>query len=619
MPGIFGFFDNKNQGSHAKLLADMASGLDLDLTAKFESYLEPGLGIGRISLGIVNPEPQPIWNDDRTLCIVMEGELYDTRSLSVDMSGLGHRLLTSNPAELMLCLYQEYGEAFAERLNGAFVAAIWNATQKRLVLVNDRMGLYPLYYASVNGRFLFGSGVRALLADASLSRQVDRVSIAQFLTFDHPLGDRTLLSAVRLMPQGSLLVVEQGDYSIQPYASLQYPKTYPLHREEEYREELVLLLRQAVARQAADVLPKAIMLSGGLDSRVLVALLNEIDADWPFYTFTWGLPGCDDARFAAEISRFTRAEHHFFELKPDFLLSTAEESVRITDGMGNIVNLHAFVSLDEETRYAQMIYKGFMGDAMFGRAVEPILWADYDPGVGVQAHLRLHELQGVLTFLPAEHHTLFTDEFQRDVGNAVMDSYQAGMEASGTTQLAAQRLYFDLTQRVPRMTIKGVEVVRSKAFVRLPFCDNDLLHFAQQVPLGMLQDRHLIREAFQTTFPKMASVPFSWTGLPMVDNFRSISMRARRLLQWHLYQRGISSQSEVRWRPYKDYQGWFRTVLRDWVEGILLSQSSLDRGYYNPEFVKQLVAEHMAGANHTVKLGALLSIELWHQLCIDGA
>jgi len=191
------------------------------------------------------------------------------------------------------------------------------------------------------------------------------------------------------------------------------------------------------------------------------------------------------------------------------------------------------------------------------------------------------------------------------------------MEASGSTQLAAQRLYFDLTQRVPRMTINGVEVVRSKAMVRLPFCDNDLLKFARHIPLGLLQDRHLIREAFQITFPKMASVPFSWTGLPMVDNFRSVSMRARRLLQWHLYHRGLSKQPDIRWRPYKDYKNWFRTVLRDWVESLLFSERFLERGYYQPQFIRSMWAKHLAGEDYAVHFGAMLAIELWQRLYID--
>ena len=139
MPGIYGFLDDLNQDINQKLLDDMAAALDPGLTAHNESNLEPGFGFGRTSLGIVNTEPQPIWNDDRTICVVLEGELYNTQSLVNEMSASDHELLSGNPAELILCLYREYGEAFAERLNGAFVAAIWNATEKRLLLVNDRM------------------------------------------------------------------------------------------------------------------------------------------------------------------------------------------------------------------------------------------------------------------------------------------------------------------------------------------------------------------------------------------------------------------------------------------------------------------------------------------------
>ncbi len=116
----------------------------------------------------------------------------------------------------------------------------------------------------------------------------------------------------------------------------------------------------------------------------------------------------------------------------------------------------------------------------------------------------------------------------------------------------------------------------------------------------------------------MAKVPLSWTGLPMVENFRNLKMRGRRLLQWHLHQRGLSKTPEVNWRPYKDYRSWFRTVLKDWVEGILLSDRFMQRGYYRPEYVRRLVAAHMAGEDHTVSLGAMIAIELWHRQFIDG-
>jgi asparagine synthetase B (glutamine-hydrolysing) len=372
-----------------------------------------------------------------------------------------------------------------------------------------------------------------------------------------------------------------------------------------------------VQRQAVDDLPKAVMLSGGLDSRVLIACLDEMDASWPLHTFTWGIPNCDDARYAKEIAAMTRARHHFFELKPDFLLHTAENSVRATDGMGNIVNLHAIANLDEEIPYSRVIFKGFMGDAMFGFAVVPPFWGDYDEDTATQVHLGVHESQGVITFHPNSHSNLFTAGFLAQVGDGVMAEYRAGMAAAGVRQLASQRLYFDLTQRVPRMTLNGVEVVRSQAFVRLPFCDNDLLDFSIRTPLGLLLERRLVQRAFTQAFPAMAKVPLSWTGLPMAESFRSLFMRGQRLLQWHLYKRGLSSHPDISWSQYKDYRTWFRTVLRQWLEGILLSDRFMQRGYYQPESVRKIVAEHMAGEDRTVALGALAAIELWHRQFID--
>jgi asparagine synthase (glutamine-hydrolysing) len=547
----------------------------------------------------------------------MEGEVYDVSRLKHELEQKGSPYTGEGQAGLLLRLFDVFGEAFASKLNGAFVAAIWDLLERKLWLVNDRMGLYPLYYAQYGDTFLFASGVRALLAHPDLPRTIDPVAIAQFLTFDHVLNDHTLLMGGRLMPQGSIMTIHNGSYTIRPYNRFTYPEIYPLSKEEEYQEELVFLLRQAVIRQAADDLPKAVMLSGGLDSRIIIACLNEMEADWPLHTFTWGIPDCDDARYAKEIAAMTRAQHHFFELKPDFLLRTAENSVRITDGLGNIVNLHAIANLDEEVSFSRVIFKGFMGDAMFGFAVVPPFWGDYDQSTAIQVHFGVHESQGVITFHPAEHERLFMPGFLAKVGDGVMAEYRSGMAAADVRQLASQRLYFDLTQRVPRMTLNGVEVVRSQALVRLPFCDNDLLDFSIQTPLGLLLERRLVQRAFTQAFPSMAKVPLSWTGLPMAESFRSLFMRGQRLLQWHLYKRGLSSHPDISWSQYKDYRTWFRTLLRPWVEGILLGERSMERGYYQPEAIRKLVMEHMGGEDRTVALGALLTIELWHRQFID--
>ena len=183
--------------------------------------------------------------------------------------------------------------------------------------------------------------------------------------------------------------------------------------------------------------------------------------------------------------------------------------------------------------------------------------------------------------------------------------------------LANQRQYFDLTQRARRCALNGVEVVRNKYLVRLPYSDKDLVEFSMKIPPGYLHEKSLMGLAFSQNFPELAKTPLASTGLPMISCAREVFLRAANLLQWHLDKRGIHWTQLSTRRPYKDYNNWFRTILRPWVEGILLDEQSLGRGYFQPEYVQNMVAEHMAGNDYTTKLGSLLTLELWHREFMD--
>ena len=177
-------------------------------------------------------------------------------------------------------------------------------------------------------------------------------------------------------------------------------------------------------------------------------------------TLTFGIPGCDDARIASEVAAALGTSHQFLELKPDWLLGLAEEAVRITDGLGNIVNLHVLAPLEANGRSDQVLYKGYLGDALLGYALKRQMWGDYEAETRYQVHMGVHGEHGVVNYDRLEQTKLFTESFQDQVGHAVCQAYREGMDKSGSSQLANQRLYFDLTQRVPRMTLNGVEAAR---------------------------------------------------------------------------------------------------------------------------------------------------------------
>lgn len=593
----------------------MADALESDSRFDRALHTEPGVGLGRVGLGFSGSGGAVVWNDDRTLALVMEGELYDTPALERAMSDGRHPPVRSQ-AELMLRVYERCGTRCLGRLNGAFAVAIWDRRERQLVVFNDRLGLQPLYHAEVNGRLLFGSGVRALLADRGLRRTVDVVAIHEFLIHDHVLDDRTLLESVRLLPQASVLTCRgDGSVTIHPYWQLRYPDHYEPEPEETYVEQLGHHLRQAVHRQREAVRPSAMLLSGGLDSRLLLGMLCEEGGE--VQTFTFGLPGCDDAVVAAEVARTCRTSHRFFELKSDWLTDMADEAVRSTDGLGNIVNLHAMANAEAQSRHADVLYKGFLGDALLGFAVFRQMWGDYQDPARYQVHRGVHRANGVLNYEPSDDSQLLTDAFRARAGDGAYQAYRDGLDRAGSRQLANQRLYFDLTQRVPRMTLNGVEVARTRAVVRLPFSDNDLVDFALTVPPGFLFERYLPKAALVSLFPGLARIPIAGTGRPLRSCARDVIAQVRTLMAWHLRKYGLDHLASPPRRPYKDYDGWFRAGLRPWVEHLLLDRRTLDRGYFNPDYVRQLVTAHMNGANHAVRLGALLTLELWHRQVID--
>ena len=165
MPGLVGFVKDISHEQAKTLLQSMAYELDADQRFTRHLHTDGQVGLGRVSLEILNPGPQPVWNDIQNVGICLEGEFFDTYHIKQELVNKGYVFKNNSDMELALHLYEEFGDAFAEKLNGAFLIAIWDDRNKKLLVTNDRLGLYPLYYSETQDGLIFASGVRALLAD----------------------------------------------------------------------------------------------------------------------------------------------------------------------------------------------------------------------------------------------------------------------------------------------------------------------------------------------------------------------------------------------------------------------------------------------------------------------
>lgn len=246
-----------------------------------------GLAHARLSIIDLSTGDQPIHNEAKDVWTVFNGEIFNYIELRRDLEKAGHKFYTSSDTEVIVHLYDRYGDDFVDHLNGQFAIAIWDDRRKRLVLARDRAGIRPLFFAEVGGRLLFGSEVKSLFALPDLKRELDPRSIAQVFTYWAPLADRTAFKGVQQLLPGQVLTLERGKIAKRRYWDWQFPdgRIEPVKSAEEYAEELRAILIDAVRLQLRADVPVGAYLSGGLDSSIITSIIKNF-TDTPLRTFS---------------------------------------------------------------------------------------------------------------------------------------------------------------------------------------------------------------------------------------------------------------------------------------------------------------------------------------------
>lgn len=614
MTGIVGFVDAEPANPAGQLLSRMLAAVCDHEKYHVDAYCEEGLGLGRVHLGILDQAPQPLWNEDRSLCLVFEGELYGYAPLKAQLQAGGHKLQTGSGAEVALHWLEEMGEAGLTAFNGAFMLALWNKRERTLLLAGDRLGQRPLYYANYAGRFAFACGVRGLLADPALPHAVDLVAVRQALTYEYVLEDATYLRAARLLPAGCALQVVDGKPTLHRYWALEYPQQYAYREREEHLARLVEHMRQAVARQLPDGAAAGVSLSGGLDSRMMLGLLAEQCGPQNLRAYTFGIPGCDDIRIAEQLAAAAGVAHKVLPLPPDYLIRLAAVGVRLTDGMESCVHMHALARLDGEADEVGVMYTGYLMDSLISPDADREWVAHYDDASALRIlHADIRQL-----FKQAPQEEIFTDRFLHATDEGLHASFARVAEETRCYLLSDWQNCMELTQRQRRFTRYGNDLLRWQVECRTPYADADLVDVCLGLPPALRLDRFVFREALVEHFHKLAKAPLDRTGLPLVNDMRYWQIQLNRHVRWHLHNRGIGQAPVHRYQVYARYDLWMRQELRTWVESILLDERALERGICTPAGLRLLVGKHMDGsADFSRELGMLLSIELWHRMYVD--
>jgi asparagine synthase (glutamine-hydrolysing) len=575
-----------------------------------------GISLGRMSLGFVNAAAQPAFNEDRGLVAVMAGELLDAEEQRRELTTAGHRFSGDSHAEILVHGYEERGPSFFASLRGAFAAAIWDAQRRRLVLVNDRFGLKPLYYVKLAGRLLAASEIKSLLADPEVPRQENVRGVAQFFTFGQLLGEDTLLEAVRLLPAAGCLTYDANEdrLTMDRYRRLGTGTLLALSGPE-LLDRVDEVFGRAVVRCAQGTDRLGLSLSGGLDSRTILAALPP---DRPLTaSVSVGIAGSVDHDSAARMAALANCPHHSHLLDPRFLTRFEQhlrQMVHLTDGH----YLSQCIVMPTLPVYRELgidvLLRGHAGELMhmdkaynFSLDREGLrLRTEAELEEWLSRHLRTYMLDG--TGGP-----LFAPVLQDQAEVLARDSLRSCLAESAGVEPPLQRVWhLFVSQRLRRETALSLVKFGSLVETRLPYLDNDLVDLLLATPPETKLSDHLQAHILRRRRPAFLNVVNANTGTRLgAGRVARLFARARLKVLGKLGVRG--------YQPYERLGLWLREELRPLVERLLLSERCLGRGVFDPDTLRGVVRRHLAGRrNHTFLILALLIFEQGQREFRDG-
>jgi asparagine synthase (glutamine-hydrolysing) len=583
------------------------------------------LGMRRLAIIDLVSGEQPTFNEDKSVAVILNGEIYNYRELRRELEARGHSFRSQSDTEVLPHLYEEYGDELVERLNGMFAFALWDAKRRRLLIVRDRFGEKPLYWAVFENTLLFASEPKVLLAHPSVKVSLNLQALRQYLSFDYVPAPLTIYEGINKLPAAHTLTLENGKVSTKPYWCLSYVKQEPPPSENEAAEELRELLAESVRLRLVSDVPLGVLLSGGVDSSTVAALAVRASSEAvKTFSISFAESSFDESSYARAVAKFLGTDHHEERLSANLAANLVSEigswmdepfsdpSLVPTYLLSRFTRKHVTVALGgdggDELFAGYPMYRGHRWAENYARVpavfrsrmIEPMVRAlpvktrnlsfDYKAtrfitGAKYDRVARHHIWFG--SFTPPEQQMLLTADVVRNTDNDIYRDARAMLSECDSTDVVEQmqsldtRLYLaeDILTKVDRASMAvSLEV-------RAPFLDPQVAEFAASLPpsykLRGRKTKYILKRAIERELP-----PF-------------VTRRGKKGF-------GV---------PVAE---WLKGKLRPLARDLLSPDRVRKAGVFNADYVAKLQDEHERGvANHRKLLWTLLMFELWHESFIE--
>ena len=597
------------------------------------------LGHRRLSIIDLSGGRQPIGNEDGSIQVILNGEIYNYRELAEELKSRGHHLATSSDTEVIVHLYEEHGDDCVQRLRGMFVFALWDNRRRRLLLARDRLGQKPLFYRHAAGRLDFGSELKSLLQLEDAPREIDPIAVHFYLTYQYVPHPLSILSSYQKLPPASVATFENGDLNVRRYWRPPYESDIAaeIALTDDWKGEAPAAAKQQSAlretlteavrlRMRSDV-PLGAFLSGGVDSTIIAGLMQEI-SEQSVHTFSIGFPVArfDETSYARQASKHLGTIHHEKIVEPaalsilpkliwhydePFSDSSAIPTMYLSEMTREFVTVSLSGDGGDELFAGYDRYKAVRIAAMLDRLPGPLkklltarIWQKL-PASTEQRTLRrrLKRLLEAYGHPPQRRYLRWVSIFDEDRRQQLLDSQfldrlnghdsaeflVAAYDECPNRDFVTQTTCTDLLTYLPCDILTKVDIA-SMAYsleARSPFLDHRVAELAARLPINSKlrgkQGKRILVETFRDLLPAdIQTRPKMGFGVPL--------------------------------------DHWFRNELKPLLHDILLDDTSLGRGWFRPEGIRQLVDEHSRSEwDHSYRLWNLLVFELWQRTFRDGS
>jgi len=488
-------------------------------------------------------------------------------------------------------------------LHGSFIAVVINHKHKELKLISDRFGGYPCYVAKYKGATLFATQIKSIL-NVLPPATLDDKSVAMMLSIGEVIGNRTLVNEVRTIPAATITHFMKDKEVEAVYWRYLHEQALSINRGD-LIDEVGSALYESVKRSTKKSSHTSIPLSGGLDSRFLLGLANQQGVDIDAYT--WGVPNCRDLRYAGQVADIAKIPHHTYNFSSDYLQFQANQGVWLTEGNIPAVHFHVLPFVDKVKANNNVLLDGFAGDATLGGNFIGDGWLNNANVNDAANNLWMWRLSSfsplVIRDSLSSFHQIARDEF--------IDSYQSYQGEDSMDKAMS----FLLDNRVRRITSCGTEIFRSKIMVKQPFMGADIINATRKIPHEWRIRHRFYIDVMNKFTPDIAKATWQRTCLPVSSPYwLTLSSLA---IQKLLSKLGPLSKVLSDKSP-SQFDVWFRTSLKAYVEGVLFSEVSIERGVLPIKTLEKAWELHQQGKIDASNLiGSALTIELFSRLFID--